>query len=246
MWRFLVMIGMAGVALWCTPPLHAQPVRGTTGDDIDEEGEPALPSGVAEDTGRSERVVEVARGGYIKTEPVVFDYLGVLPGAADYAFGYGLATGHGMRLVAGGDLVTGSTVGISAEVAFWQVVNKALVPRSPSYLHQGPTRSYLFEISARPTVILGSAGRFNLYLKGGVGVCFLEGDIDPAELTDPTLYSSFTYGLNPKPLASGGGGLEYYTRLSHFSFTFLEIDVLYVLGVDVALAVNFAGVKYTF
>ncbi len=244
--RRLSIAGLLFLAL-SVVPAWAQPVQAPAQEDIDDEdSEPALPSGAMQGNGSAERVVEVARGAYVKTEPVVFDYLGVLPGIASYPFGVGLATGHGMRLLAGGDVLTGERIGLSAEVAFWQVVNKALVPRSPSYLHQGPTRSYLFEVAARPTVILGASGRFNLYLKGGLGVCFLEGDINPAEMTDPTLYSSFTYGLNPKPFAAGGAGLEYYTRLSHFSFTFFEVDVLYVMGVDLALGVNLAGVKYTF
>jgi hypothetical protein len=244
-WKLLLAAGV--LAAFASPALAAgkapgKPARDATDEEDDEEAD--LTSQTPQTPVDNKPVVEVARGWYMQADPGSFDYLGLIPTPGfPNPFGKGVSWGNSIRLHVGDDIVTTRHFGLSAQFTFWQVVNKGIyVPEAlPT---QGATRSFLYEASVRPTVMIGSAGRFNIYGRAGAGVGFLQ----KARAEEPVegLYSSFSTGLAPKPFFGGGLGVEYYTRLSHFSFTFVEANVLYFPGLDIAFAVNFAGFKYTF
>lgn len=92
-----------------------------------------------------------------------------------------------------------------------------------------------------PVRRLGIGGR------GGVGIAYLPlliertayaNEVVPAWGVDPRLYNSV------KVMFQAGPSLEYYTKLSHFSFG-LNVDFLYVLGFDYGIKAT-GFFKYSF
>jgi len=224
-------------------------------EDIDDEDEDLGASQGSSKNAPS--LVEVARGFYMKSDPGFMDYLGtVQANPAYYPFGYGDSWSVGFRYVAGYDLYTSNRLGLSVEGLYEQTTSynspwDGSNPATPGFMTLGHFRSHMIEVVARPTALLGPKGRFNLYARAGAGATFLQlhrsvESIPSAQQDLLQYYSSLKYGVHPLPYVVLGGGLEYYTRLSHFSFTFAEVNYYAVLGFDNALSVQFAGFKYTF
>lgn len=203
----------------------------------------------------NQQPVEVARGFYMKVDPGFFDFRGTIQANPNYyPFGMGDFWSVDFRYIAGYDMLTSGRMGLSLEALYGQTTTYSSpydATTVPEFMTLGHFRTQSLEVAARPTALLGPKGRFNLYARFGLGANFihLHRSIESIPSQQQELlqyYSSLAYGLHPHPYVVGGAGLEYYTRLSHFSFTFAEINYYYMMGFDTALSFHFAGLKYTF
>ncbi len=228
--------------------VHAQRTRPQPEEEEEDEGSELTPDSAPQEVEPARAPVEVARGFFVQTDPGVFDYLGRIQ-QPDYLYSFGdaLSMGPAFRLHVGADLITRERFGVSAQATFWQVVNNLSYDPNSGIISpaQGDTRSFLYEVAVRPTLLLGSSGRLNVYGRVGLGVGFLQQAVEEVREAG-VYYGSFEKGLVPKPFFSGGAGIEYYTRLSHFSVTLVEVNALYMTGVDIGLGISFLGLKYTF
>lgn len=253
--RALLLVPLLGTLALPADALAQSSKKAKAAEEIDDEDEDL--SAQQPPSRSASKLVEVARGFYLKADPGFMDYLGTLqPNPAYYPFGYGDAWSVAFRYVAGYDVFTSNRLGLSVEGMYEQTTSynspwDGTNPSTPGFMTLGHFRSHMLEVVARPTALLGPKGRFNLYARGGAGATFLQlhRSIEsiPAQQQDLLqYYSSLKYGLHPLPYGVIGAGLEYYTRLSHFSFTFAEINYYLMFGFDTALAIQFAGFKYTF
>lgn len=198
-------------------------------------------------------LVEVARGLYVKSDPGFMDFAGVISAnPAYYPFGSGVSWSTEFRSLVGYDLFASGNLAFSAEAGYVLASTMyrpadATLDGQDQYMSLGHFQSHRLEAAVRPQFVFGPSGRFNAYVRAGAGAMFLtlhrSIETIPPELQ---IYYSTLSSLRPLPLLTGGAGIEYYTRLSHFSFTFLELNAYYVLGLDIAYSINFAGFKYTF
>lgn len=215
-------------------------------DEEEEEEEPE--KAPAEKT----QLQDVVRGGWVMGDAGTLDYLGKLSlGESYYPFGYGVSWGNSFRLSGGYDVLTADRLGMALRFAYTQSLNRAVdstYAGAEGFLTYGHFQSHLLEVSVQPGYYLGPAGRLHVFGRLGAGMTFLQAHRPASEIAEPlrVLYTSLDNGFNPKITASLGGGVEYYTRLAHFSFMLLEANFYYVMGVDLAASVNFMGLKYTF
>ena len=160
---------------------------------------------------------------------------------------------HSLALSIGDDFVDREKTSMAWEVSFLQTVhNGASYLDQPGNLIetafiQGDTRGFAltaaYEFAKYPTRRLGLGGR----VIGGV----MAMPVLMHDLTYDEAVVAGTWGLSVSPnhrkayIPVGGGlGLEYYTKLAHFSVG-IDIDALYILGFDLGL--NTTGyMKYSF
>lgn len=197
-------------------------------------------------------LLDVVRGGWVMGDAGTLSYLGKLSlGEAYYPFGSQVGWGSSFRLSGGYDVLSTDRLGMALRFSYAQSLNRApdgTLDGYEGFLTLGHFQSHQLEASVQPGYFLGKSGRLHVFGRLGAGLTFLQAH-RPAEAIPETLrvlYSSLDNGFNPKISLAGGAGVEYYTRLAHFSFTLLEANFYYILGVDLAASVNFMGLKYTF
>lgn len=149
--------------------------------------------------------------------------------------------GLGLRTALGVDVLDQPRFGLALELAYYQAAFNGYGPAdavgSPI---QGDFRSHTVQVAARPAIVLSKNRRWSLYGKVSGGAFRSEVLTDPATHPVAGVHGTF------KPFGGAALGLEYYSKLSHFSVTFVEAELLYILGFDASLGVNFVGLKYTF
>ncbi len=232
-------------------PLYAQDVDIDALDEEDFADDMAEAQSIEAPTERqvaedSEVLPEVVRGAYVQAiltdtlflgsetfvDEAGFPYVGV--GAVS---GWGL----GLKMAFGYELVESASFSAALELAYGQGAFNAsgpsVFPESPV---QGDFRTHTGQVSLKPTLILGKSRRLSLVGKVTGGVLY-----SPQIVSDDSLPPTGVHGT-PHPFGGAGVGLEYYSKLAHFSVTLAEAEYLYVVGFDSAFALNFVGVKYTF
>ena len=161
---------------------------------------------------------------------------------------------HSLALSIGNDFVDREKTSMAWEVSFLQTVHngtayydQASYLANPADFIQGDTRGFAltaaYEFAKYPTRRIGLGGR----VIGGV----MAMPVLMHDLTYSEAVVAGTWGLGESPnhrkayIPVGGGlGLEYYTKLAHFSVG-VDIDALYILGFDLGL--NTTGyMKYSF
>ncbi|MFM7202925.1 MAG: hypothetical protein ACKO6N_19225 [Myxococcota bacterium] len=250
LWKLLLCSTLALSALPTSADAQSRS-RTAPAEDIEEEEDDVNLKDDSSDP--KQALVEVARGLYVKSDPGFMDFAGVIyANPAYYPFGAGVSWSAEFRSIIGYDLFSAGSVAFSAEAGYVLASTMyrtadATLDGQEQYMSLGHFQSHRLEAAIRPQYVFGPSGRFNVYARAGAGAMFLtlHRSIEsvPPELQG---YYSTLSSIRPLPMVTGGAGLEYYTRLSHFSFTFAELNAYYVLGLDVAYSINFAGFKYTF
>ena len=199
-------------------------------------------------TGEGAAIVGVQRGLYVEADTGVLDFIGTQPTYGfPYSVGQALRAGPVLRMNLGRDWTRGeSRFNLATEASLWQSVNKGVLyyvgseALSPV---QGNTTSIIGEAAARFGWRAGRLGRLHLFGRFGAGALFMLQSLSYVPVEG--IYSRPAQ-INPHLTLSFGAGAEYYTRLEHFSFTLLEINVLHTLSVGNIFGVHVAGFKYTF
>jgi hypothetical protein len=230
-----------------------------SGVDLDREEETARARRQREtQEGRKKRPVrEIVKGAYLKVNlgplfwlPAMSNFTNTTGTEMDFSFGYDVVDTLGFTL--------------SIEGSFFQVITNGhgvsmdpqSDPRAANSPIQGDFRIFGGTASVRAAANIGGrrVKRFSISGHGGGGVGYSPALVD---LTNPEVVARITFANSegaryimqdrPLGLIQGGLGLEYYTRLSHFSVG-LDIDFNVILGgpiVAMGLATN-AFAKYTF
>lgn len=217
-------------------------------DEIDEVDEPideiSRPS-EKQVTQEGAALKEVVRGFYVQAILTDRDFLGtVVLNPAYYPIGATSSWGTGLRLGMGYDVVDAPSFGLAVEASYDQgAYNGVSYSRNPQSLIQGDFRIHALNLGLRPSLVLGQSRRWSVFARALGGMFLSE-----QAISDEAVASSGITGIHGtwKPAFGGGLGVEYYSKLSHFSFTFAEAEFLYVLGFDTALSIDFVGLKYTF
>ena len=223
---------------------------GDGGLDLDREEETprARRQREAEERRKSRPVREVVKGAYIKVNlgplfwlPSINQFTSSSGTEMDFSFGYDVVDTLGFTL--------------SVEGSFYQVVTNGdgvstdIGAQLGSPI-QGDFRVFGGIVAVRAAANVGGkrVKRLSIAGHGGGGVGYSPPLVD---LQDARVVSRMAYGsiLQARPLGivQAGAGLEYYTRLSHFSLG-LDIDFNVLLGGPIpamGIATN-AFVKYTF
>jgi hypothetical protein len=221
-----------------------------SGVDLDREEETARARRQREAQERRKKrpVREIVKGAYLKVNlgPMFW-----LPEISNFTS----STGTEMDVSFGYDVVDTLGFTLSIEGSFFQVITNGdgvstdIGAQIASPI-QGDFRVFGGTGSVRAAANLGGkrVKRFSISGFGGGGVGYSPALVD---LQDVRVLTRMAYGSimqdRPLGLIQGGLGLEYYTRLSHFSVG-VDIDFNVILGgpiVAMGLATN-AFAKYTF
>ncbi len=247
------------LALLSLTSLLAAPALAQDRVDLDDDGASSSRTG-AKSRATTKVVREIVRGYYLKANVGSTVYLGQR-GTRGLLGRTLIRPGTTLNLTVGGDFLNKDRVSAAWEISFYQAIHNGL-----SYQDQagaGLTANQYtqgdvhvlgatagFEASAYPTRRLGIGG----HLGGGVAFVPL--------LMDQFYYDQEVVGTGPgdgafggpefnpkvhqgaKPMIYVGPTIEYYTKLSHFSFG-ADIDFIYVIGLDYGLAIT-GYFKYTF
>lgn len=242
---------LLSLCLLGSAPVYAQDV------DIDELDEEDFADDVAESqsieapTERqiaedSEVLPEVVRGGYVQAMLTDTLFLGSQTFLDESGYPYvGIGTvsgwGLGLKMALGYELVESASFSAALEVAYGQGAFNAAGPGAfPESPVQGDFRTHTGQLSIKPTLIMGRSRRLSLVGKVTGGMLY-----SPQIVSDESLPPTGVHGT-AHPFGGAGLGIEYYSKLAHFSVTLVEAEYLYILDFDTAFAVNFVGVKYTF
>lgn len=220
------------------------------GIDLDREAETARAKRQreAQDRRKKRPVREIVKGAYLKVNlgPIIW-----LPSISSFTS----STGTEMDFSFGYDVVDTLSFTLSVEGSFFQVVTNGdgvstdIGAQLASPI-QGDFRVFGGIASVRAGGNVGGkrVKRLTIAGHGGGGVGYSPALVD---LQDPRVVSRMAYGsilqARVLGLVQAGAGLEYYTRLSHFSVG-LDIDFNVILGGPIpamGVATNFF-VKYTF
>jgi hypothetical protein len=201
----------------------------------------------------SEVVREIVRGTYVKANAGTTMYLLARRGI--------LRAGTTLNLAIGRDFLDKPTYSVAGELMLYQGLHNGMPYQEQAargfganQLIEGDVHTFAVmlgaEASAYPVRRLGIGGRL------GAGVMFIP------VLMDRSAYDEEVVGLGPgegewggpdnaprvhqgaKPIFYVGPTIEYYTKLSHFSFG-ADIDLIYALDLDLGLAIT-GYLKYTF
>ncbi|NCG18660.1 MAG: adventurous gliding motility protein CglE [Rhodobacterales bacterium] len=194
-------------------------------------------------TGKDEVVREVNRGMYMKAGAGSSQFIGTASGL--------LRPVVGLNMSAGQDFVDLERLSVAWEVNFAQALHNGpkvdeLGGLPSNLLVEGDIHTFsgiaFIEVSSYLT------RRFSLGIRGGAGITMVPVLMDATAFADEVELGIWgqASGVHAGPLPTFGGGptIEYYTKLSHFSVG-ADIDVLYMLGLDLALNPN-GYLKYTF
>ena len=227
-----------------TALLIALTLFGTTAQAQDLDGDRGSSKKGAK-SGKDEVVREVNRGMYMKAGAGSSQFIGSASGI--------IRPVVGLNLSAGQDFVDQERLSVAWEVNFAQA------------LHHGPKFDELFDVQQTHGLLVEGdihtftgiafieastylTRRFSIGIRGGGGITMVPVLMDATAFTDDVELGIWgaTSGIHAGPLPTFGGGptIEYYTKLSHFSVG-ADIDVLYMLGLDLALNPN-GYLKYTF
>lgn len=199
-------------------------------------------------------VAEIERGIFVKGGVGVNAYLlkygsGSNPEAI-------LDPGLTLSIAVGGDFVDKESQSMSWEVAFFTGLyngmhyeDQALLIDNPDHYIQGDTAVFglmgYYEYSGYPTRRLGIGGRV------GAGIIYTPLLMNKDTYEQDVVRDTWGLTKNPAvhrqpvhPIISIGPTLEYYPKLSHFSFG-VDIDLSYAFGFDLGLGGQ-VFLKYTF
>ncbi|MCB9678890.1 MAG: adventurous gliding motility protein CglE [Alphaproteobacteria bacterium] len=213
-------------------------------DDIDS-GKPTK-SDAKSSARKGGQVREVVRGFYVKANAGSLVFFGQRGGSGL------LEPGTSIALSLGQDFIDKEKSSAAWELFFHQSLNNGAkyfqqVGAPPSKLIQGDIHTFTggvaFEYSTYVTRRLGVG------LKAGGGVAYVPLLMLPQEYLDVVVTDTWggqqpTIHNTPLPVVIAGPTLEYYTKLSHFSFGLDAVFTMY-LGLD--MGVDATGyLKYTF
>lgn len=190
------------------------------------------------------KVPEIVKGFHIGADFGVIDYLGVLKNKAGIQpYGKTFYWGPITRLTIGVDAIKKTRFNLSIQGTFWQNINRGTPSyTSDGYVIQRSSNSIAFVVGAKPAISLGYTKRWVVHLNTTAGISLfsgsgsISGDGEYIPLDEKEVF----------PVIALGAGIEYYSRLSHFSINLLEANAVYALGQDIGLSIHPIGLKYTF
>jgi hypothetical protein len=221
-----------------------------SGVDLDREEETARARRQREAQERRKKrpVREIVKGAYLKVNlgplfwlPPMSNFTSTTGTEMDISFGYDVVDTLGFTLSIEGSFFQLITNGDGVSTDIGAQIGSPI---------QGDFRIFGGTASVRAAANIGGrrVKRLSISGHGGGGIGYSPALVD---LTDNRVVSRMAYGYimqeRPLGLVQGGLGLEYYTRLSHFSVG-VDIDFTVVLGgpiVGMGVATN-AFAKYTF
>jgi hypothetical protein len=199
----------------------------------------------------TQEVREITKGLYAKANVGGGLYLGKFRGFVNPGTSLGLSVGK--------DFLDRENQSAAWEVMFFQGIHNGCHyeyqfrgecsgrPGEQGPLLQGDLRTYTF--AATVDFAMYPSRRVGVSLRAGAGVLLSPLLMDETEYLEEVVTSTWggiqpTYHQTPHPIVMFGPGVEYYTKLSHFSVG-LDTDVFYGIGFD--LGMNITGyMKYTF
>ena len=220
------------------------------GIDLDQEAESARDRRRREAQAKRKKrpIREIVKGAYLKVNlgpifwlPTISNFTSSSGTEMDISFGYDVVDTLGFTLAVEGSFfqVITNGDGVSTDIG-GQIASPI----------QGDFRVFGGIAAVRASGNVGGKRVKRLSISGhaGGGVGYSPALVD---LADPRVLSRMAYGYimqdRPLGLVQGGLGLEYYTRLSHFSLG-LDVDFNVIIGgpvIAMGLATN-VFVKYTF
>lgn len=221
-----------------------------SGVDLDREEETARSRRQRETQERRKKrpVREIVKGAYLKVNlgplfwlPPMSNFTSTTGTEMDISFGYDVVDTLGFTLSIEGSFFQTITNGDGVSTDIGAQIGSPI---------QGDFRIFGGTASVRAAANIGGkrVKRFSISGHGGGGIGYSPALVD---LTDNRVVSRMAYGFimqdRPLGIVQAGLGLEYYTRLSHFSVG-LDIDFNVILGgpiVGMGVATN-AFAKYTF
>ena len=238
------LLPLLSLTLLMSPLAYAQDEVGALDelDELDAETEEITKPTERQVTEEEPKLAEVVRGAYAQAMLTDLDFIGMITLADGYApVGDTSNYGLGVKTAFGYDFIDAPRFTMAAEASYAHGAYNGLGAADSSVsLIQGDFRGHFLQAGIRPGVVLGKSRRFSLYARAGGGVFYSGLTVSEESLPVAGVHGTF------KPYGMAGLGLEYYSKLSHVSFTLFETEFFYVTGFDAALSFNFAGMKYTF
>lgn len=223
--------------------------------DAPEEVEPERRQGTRKK--RRRKVREVVKGAYLKINvgpqfwlPPISQVTSTSATELDFSFGYDVIDRLGFTLTVEGSFTTlvANGTGVNDEAAFQQLLGLGIAPTI-----QGDFRIFGGTVNLRLGPNFGGKktkrGNFSIQLGGGGGYSPPLIDIQDPLVQNRMNANGKGYIMQGRflGLITPGIGLEYYTKLSHFSLG-VDIDANIILGgpsVAIGVGTNFFA-KYTF
>lgn len=190
-----------------------------------------------------EKLADVVRGTYVQAMLTETKYLGLVAQADPYLLPVGDRSywGVGVKMSVGRELVDMPSFTLGGELSYGQGAFNGDSPNNfPDSPVQGDFRTHTFQLSIKPTLVLSRSRRWSVAFKVTGGGMISEASVSEYNQPVPGLHGTF------KPFGGAGLGLEYYSKLAHFSVTLVEGEFLYAPGFDASAGINFVGLKYTF